>query len=156
MIYESTLEEVKHEIEDGDVEDSYLFNAYNGKVMLIADMENISTDICVNLETMRFEVPRCFDESTITEASNDVRNLYPGGIEVEPYASTEEAINDYLHLYDGLYVRYYIATCDATIEELRKLSDGLIYVYVIKAKSEVYQHLLDFLISTNGKNTKGE
>ncbi len=104
MITEVHVKVFAEKLANGDIENAYVFNVYKGKVSLMADMEDIGLDIESNIETMNFEIPDSFYEKTVDSAAYDVRGIYAGGIEIEPYADEMEAIS--------------------------RLPDGIVYVYI--------------------------
>lgn len=115
---------------NGDIENVYVFNIYNGDITLIADLESIGTDIAVNMETMRFNFPEELLNRGVGCASLSVRSHYSGGIEAEPYKDENNAISDLMNLYEGLICRYYLISSEVTIADLSLLPDGIAYIYI--------------------------
>lgn len=130
MISEVREKVFVEELANGDVENVYVFNVYEGKVTLIGDLENIGTDIKTNMETMRFDIPSELVDRGVGYAALNVRNYYAGGIETEPYEDESEAIRDLMTLYEGLLCRHYLISPDVTIADLSRFPDGIAYIYI--------------------------
>ena len=130
MINEVHEKVFAEELANGDIENVYVFNIYQGEVTLMADLENVGTDIEVNMETMRFRFPAELLHRGVGYASLSVRSHYVGGIEAEPYEDENEAIRDLMKLYEGLLCRHYLISPEVTIADLRLLPDGIAYIYI--------------------------
>ncbi|MBR1421928.1 MAG: DUF3848 domain-containing protein [Ruminococcus sp.] len=122
--------EFNMKLEGGDIERCFAFNVFNKEITLLADIEKGGeNDSISRVETMRFTIPKDWNDKLVLNSSVDVRGQYAGGITAENYENRADAVNDFMHKYNGLVVRHYVATDNLKLSALTDLPPGIAYVY---------------------------
>ncbi|MBR6102654.1 MAG: hypothetical protein IKP95_09510 [Ruminococcus sp.] len=113
-------------LEKGDVERTFAYMVCNGRISLIADIEQL------RLNTMMFEFPDNVSKMSLLDCSLKVKEYYTGKANPSVYGNRDDLIESYVNMYGGLITRYYLAEGNVENEELRRQKDGIAYVYFQK------------------------